>query len=72
VAKLSTYLTGAGGAQAGNLTDPVAMQRKDLGLYKYFDRMFFFCILEYNQGPTGQYCVQIAIERTVIIFNINL
>ncbi|CAF2174902.1 unnamed protein product [Rotaria magnacalcarata] len=49
VAKLSTYLTGVGGAQAGNLTDPVAMQ-------------------QYNQGqavvPTGQYCVQITIERT--------
>ncbi|CAF5177170.1 unnamed protein product, partial [Rotaria magnacalcarata] len=53
VAKLSTYLTGVGGAQAGNLTDPVAMQ-------------------QYNQGqavvPTGQYCVQITIERTVIIY----
>ena len=23
-------------------------------------------ILEYNQGPAGQYCVQITIERTVI------
>jgi hypothetical protein len=45
------------------------MQRKDLWLYKYFDRI---CVLEYNQGPTGQYCVQIAIERTVIIFNIEL
>ncbi|CAF4786621.1 unnamed protein product, partial [Rotaria sp. Silwood1] len=49
VAKLSTYLTGVGGAQTGNLADPVAIQ-------------------QYNQGqsvvPTGQYCVQIAIERT--------
>jgi hypothetical protein len=30
VAKLSTYLTGAGGAQTGNLADSVAMQRKDI------------------------------------------
>ncbi|CAF0835594.1 unnamed protein product [Didymodactylos carnosus] len=53
VAKLSTYLTGTGGATAGNLaSDPVGLQ-------------------QYNQAqsaacgvPTGQYCVQIAIERT--------
>ncbi|UJR35845.1 hypothetical protein I4U23_028589 [Adineta vaga] len=50
VAKLSTYLTNTGGATSGNLTDPVGMQ--------------------YNPGqsacgiPTGQYCVQISIERT--------
>ena len=53
MAKLSTYLTNTGGATAGNLADPVGMQ-------------------QYNQAqsalgiPTGQYCVQIAIERTVI------
>jgi len=53
VAKLSTYLTNTTGPTAGNLTDPVSMQ-------------------QYNQTqsalgiPTGQYCVQIAIERTVI------
>ena len=52
MAKLSTYLTNTSGATVGNLTDPVAMQ-------------------QYNQAqsalgiPTGQYCVQITIERTV-------
>ncbi|CAF0806340.1 unnamed protein product [Rotaria sordida] len=52
VAKLSTYLTNTTGATTGNLTDHVNMQ-------------------QYNQNqstscgiPTGQYCVQIAIERT--------
>jgi hypothetical protein len=54
VAKLSTYLTNTG-ATAGNLADPAGMQ-------------------QYNQtqaacgAPTGQYCVQIAIERTVISY----
>lgn len=70
MAKLSTYLTGVGGAQSGNLADPVAMQRNNS---PYMNELFLeFCIfyLEYNQGqsivPTGQYCVQITIERTVI------
>jgi hypothetical protein len=35
--------------------------------------MIVFGISEYNQGqsvvPTGQYCVQITIERTVMIKN---
>lgn len=52
MAKLSTYLTNTAGTTVGNLTDPIAMQ-------------------QYNQAqsalgiPTGQYCVQITIERTV-------
>jgi hypothetical protein len=40
VAKLSTYLTGAGGAQTGNLTDPVAMQRKNI-LYINLKKLLF-------------------------------
>lgn len=62
MAKLSTYLTGG---QAGNLTDPAAMQRKMRKENSIFF-IFFFRLLEFNQGQNvGQYCVQITIERTV-------
>jgi hypothetical protein len=45
VAKLSTYLTGTGGAQTGNLADSVAMQRKDI--FYLIKLIIFFLFLLY-------------------------
>lgn len=66
IAKLSTYLTGAG---AGN--ENLGLQRK-FNEKKASIRIVSFQLIssffsEYNQGQNvgGQYCVQIAIERTV-------